>query len=85
MEHQPHGGEKRVRSHYLVRQRYARSRKLANWAGLSVLAFAAGAVLAGGQARPWILAAVLLAAVLPRLLVEVAWRWIRRRHFWDWQ
>jgi hypothetical protein len=87
-------GDKRLRTYFVVRQRYKRARRVAAGGGILVAALAIAMTLTRPEGtgsaldtRFYLDAAVLLlaAAVVPWLIVEGLWQWTRRRHFWDWQ
>ena len=88
------GGDKRLRTYFVVRQRYKRVRWMAAGVGVLVAALAIAIAVTRLEVTGFNLdtgfylgAAVLLlaAAALPWLIVEGLWQWARRRHFWDWQ
>ncbi len=86
--------DRRVRTFWVVRQRYQRAGWIASLVGAIVglilvtlvvrLDLADGQGLSGGGL---LACAILLAAfaVLPRVVVRLMWRSTRQRHFWDWQ
>jgi uncharacterized membrane protein YjgN (DUF898 family) len=88
------GGEKRLRTYFVVRRRYKRVRWVAAGAGVLVAALVIAVALTRLEATNLALdrgfylgAAVLLlaAATVPWLIVKGLWQRARRRHFWDWQ
>ena len=88
------GDDKRLRTYFVVRQRYRRARWMAAGGGVFVAALAIAIAVTRLEVTGFNLdtgfylgAAVLLlaAAALPWLIVEGLWQWARRRHFWDWQ
>ena len=87
-------GNKRLRTYFVVRQRYKRARWVAAGGGILVAVLAIAMALTRLEATDLALdrgfyldAAVLLlaAAAVSWLIVEGLWQWARRRHFWDWQ
>jgi hypothetical protein len=88
------GDDKRLRTYFVVRQRYKRARWVAAGSGVLVAALAIAMAVTRLEVtgfdldRGFYLGAVVLllaAAAVPWLIVEGLWRRARWRHFWDWQ
>lgn len=85
--------DRRVRTFWVVRQRYKRAAWIASGIGTVVglllavlvirLDLADGKLSSGGIAACIILLAAFI--IVPRLVVSMMWRSARRRHYWEWQ
>ena len=82
---------KRLRTAYRVLRAYRRARLLLALLGAVVGASAAAhstgldAVLTDPALLERVLPAVMLGAIVPWILTELAWRWHRRRRWEEWQ
>ena len=87
-------GGKRLRTYYVVRQRYKRARWIAAAVGALVVAVLIAEAFTRLQTAGLpphkgfyigAIALLLAGTVVSWLVVEGLWRWARRRHFWEWQ
>jgi hypothetical protein len=87
-------GSKRLRTYYVVRQRYKRARWIAAAVGALVVAVLIAEAFTRLQTAglppdkgfyTGAIALLLAGTVVSWLVVEGLWRWARRRHFWEWQ
>ncbi len=82
---------RQVRTFWVMRQRYRRSANMVTvlgaLAGLSVVAVIWPTLPGAWQQRDFVvgsIALVALAALVPRLLVKMFWRMLRRRNYEHW-